>query len=166
MSFHKNNLVFQKKKKQCSCAVDLPLGQGNPLGYPDLVYTQSLKLVHVVPIFLYTDSQSHMYYANGTSQVHVFNPHQVSLKNRKGRRHKLLVLIGSFNYVSTKFLLGNFIVYMYYCKSGYLHLWLSKKKYTFSKVSHYAWVLNTQMSDFHTKGLSFLPCARGYFTWF
>lgn len=113
-------IQFFKKNKQCSCAVDLPLGQGNPLGYPDLVYTQSLKHVHVVPIFLYTDSQSHMYYANGTSQV--FNPNQVSLKNRKGRRHKLLVLIGSFNQVSTEFLLGNFIVYMYYCKSGYMYL--------------------------------------------
>lgn len=43
---------------------------------------------------------------------------------------------------------------------------VKKKKYAFSKVSQYAWVLNTQMSDFHTKGLSFLPCARGYFTWF
>lgn len=44
---------------------------------------------------------------------------------------------------------------------------LVKKKYAFSKVSQYAWVLNTQMSDFH-KGLSlsFLPRARGYFTWF
>lgn len=46
-----------------------------------------------------------------------------------------------------------------YCKSGYLYLWFSKKKYIFFKVSYYVWVLNMQMSDFYIKGLSFLLCV-------